>query len=183
MIRIIGISGSLRKGSFNSALLRAASEAGPEGVTVEALSIREIPLYDGDVEGEQGIPGPVSAIKERIASSDGLLLVTPEYNSSVPGVLKNAMDWLSRPPEDIPRVFAGKPVAILGATPGEGGTRFSQTAWLPVLRNLGMRPWFGRQLYVASAASVFDESGALTDERTRKRLESYMSGFSSFIRG
>jgi NAD(P)H-dependent FMN reductase len=107
---------------------------------VEIASIRGIPLYDGDLEAEKGIPDAVQILKDLIASSDGLLLVTPEYNNAMPGVFKNAIDWLSRPPKDIRRVFGDRPVALMGATPGMGGTILGQNAWLPVLRTLGMRP-------------------------------------------
>lgn len=183
MAKIVGISGSLRKGSFNTSLLRAAAEVAPEGSTVEVASIKGIPLYDGDVEEAEGVPEAVSALKELIAGSNGLLLVTPEYNNSIPGVMKNAIDWLSRPPADIARVFGNRPVGIMGATPGALGTRFSQTAWLPVFRTLRMRPWFGKQLYVGGVDKVFDASGTLTDEKLRKRLEAYMAGFVDFIVG
>jgi NAD(P)H-dependent FMN reductase len=182
MAKIVGISGSLRKGSYNSALLRAAAEGAPDGCSVDIASINGIPLYDGDEEDVSGIPAVVAGLKDKIASADGLLLVTPEYNGSIPGVLKNAIDWLTRPPEDISRVFANRPVGIMGATPGQVGTRFSQTAWLPVFRALGMRAWFGKQLYVSGAAGLFDGSGKLTDERTRSRLEAYMSGFTEFVK-
>ena len=114
MTTIVGICGSLRRGSYNAMLLRAAVELAPEGTSVEAGSIRDIPLYDGDLEAQQGVPAAVQHLKYQIAAADGLLLVTPEYNNSIPGVIKNAIDWLSRPPADIPRVFRGRPVAILG---------------------------------------------------------------------
>lgn len=183
MIKIAGISGSLRKGSFNSALLNAAKGLCPDGCFLEILSIRGIPLYDGDMEEEIGIPEVVTKLKDRIADTDALLLVTPEYNNSVPGVLKNAIDWLSRPPGDIPRVFGGRPVAVMGATPGQTGTRFSQTALLPTLRFLGVRAWFGRQLYVSGAARVFDESGRLIDEKIENRLGEFITEFASFVKG
>ena len=162
-------------------LLRAAVEAVPAGSTIQIESIRDIPLYDGDVEAEQGIPQAVQHLKARIVAADGLLIVTPEYNNSMPGVLKNAIDWLSRPPADIPRVFRGRPVAIMGATPGQGGTLLSQAAWLPVVRTLGMRPWFGRTVYVANAGSVFDKDGRLVDEQVRKQLAAFMAGFAGFV--
>jgi NAD(P)H-dependent FMN reductase len=181
MPKLIGISGSLRKGSYNSALLRAVAELAPAGTTVEIASIAGIPLYDGDLEREQGIPAPVAALKDRIAAADGLLLVTPEYNSSMPGVFKNAIDWLSRPATDIERVFGDKPVAIMGATPGRAGTRLAQSARLPVLRALGARAWFGEQLYVAGAAQVFDAQGRLIDEKVRKLLSEFMAGFAAFV--
>lgn len=181
MARIIGIAGSLRKASFNTALLRAAAELAPAGTEVEIASIAGIPLYDGDLESERGIPEAVTKLKDRIAGADALLLVTPEYNNSMPGVLKNAIDWLTRPAKDIPRVFGDKPVAIMGATPGMGGTRLAQSAWLPVLRTLGTRPWFGKQLNVAGSAQVFDAEGKLVDEKIKKVLSELMTRFAAFV--
>jgi chromate reductase, NAD(P)H dehydrogenase (quinone) len=181
MTTIIGISGSVRRASFNAALLRAAIEAAPSTVAIETASIESIPLYNGDEEAANGIPQPVRALKERIAIADGLLLVTPEYNNSIPGVLKNAIDWLSRPASDIPRVFGGRAVAMMGATPGRGGTTLAQAAWLPVVRVLGMRPWFGRTLYVANAGGAFDKDGKLLDEQVRKQLTAFTAGFAEFV--
>jgi NAD(P)H-dependent FMN reductase len=178
---ILGIAGSLRRGSYNAALLRAAAELAPASVRVETASIHGIPLYDGDVEAASGIPEPVRALKDRIASCDALLLVTPEYNNSLPGVFKNAIDWLSRPPADIARVFRDRPVALAGATLGPGATNLSQVAWLPVLRTLGTRPWFGRFLAVASAAQVFDDSGGLVDEKVRERVRAFMADFAEAV--
>jgi len=178
---IIGIAGSLRRGSFNAALLRAAAEAVSPATRMEIASIREIPLYDGDVEAEKGVPDAVQKLKDRIASSNGLLLVTPEYNNSLPGVFKNAIDWLSRPAKDIARVFGDRPVALMGATPGPGGTILAQSAWLPVLRTLGTRPWFGARLLVSGAGKVFDAAGNLVDEHVRSQLKSFMAGFEQFI--
>jgi chromate reductase, NAD(P)H dehydrogenase (quinone) len=183
MPQIIGLAGSLRKASYNAALLRAAAGLVPEGSAVELATIAGIPLYDGDIEAEHGIPDVVSSLKERIAASDGLLLVTPEYNNSVPGAFKNAIDWLTRPPKDIPRIFGDRPVAVLGATPGMGGTRLAQAAWLPVLRALGARVWFGKQLYVAGAGRVFDSEGNLVDEKVEGLLRDFMAGFARFIDG
>jgi NAD(P)H-dependent FMN reductase len=161
-------------------LLRAAADAAPPGTTIEIGSIREIPLYDADVE-EAGIPAPVAHLKDRIAAADGLLIVTPEYNNSVPGVLKNAIDWLSRPPADVPRVFRGRPVAVIGATPGPRGTALAQVAWLPVLRTLGMLPFFESALMVAGAKNVFDADGRVSDAATRDRLRAFVEGFSAFV--
>ena len=182
MTTIVGLAGSTRPGSFNAALLRAAAELAPSGTTVEAASIRGIPLYDGELDAQSGIPETVRTLKERIAGADGLLLVTPEYNNSLPGAFKNAIDWLSRPASDIPRVFGGRPVALMGATPGRGGTVLAQAAWLPVLRVLGMRPWFGRALYLANAGKVFDAQGGLADEQARSQLAGFMAGFAEFVR-
>lgn len=181
MATIVGISGSLRRGSYNAALLRAAVELAPAGLTIEVASIREFPLYDADLEAEQGIPAPVAAVKERIAVADGILLVTPEYNNSIPGVFKNAVDWLSRPPKDLPRIFSGRPVALMGATPGHGGTLLAQAAWLPVLRTLGAELWTGSRVQVSGAAKVFDEGGRLVDEATRATVAKYLAGFADFV--
>jgi NAD(P)H-dependent FMN reductase len=180
MTAIVGISGSLRRGSYNAALLRAAVELAPPGLAVDIASIRGFPLYDGDLEA-MGMPPDVDQVKERIAAAQGLLLVTPEYNNSIPGVFKNAIDWLSRPPKDIPRVFGGKPVALMGATPGPGGTTLAQAAWLPVLRTLGTELWSGPRVYVSHAAKVFDAEGRLVDETTRSTLSRHLAGFAEFI--
>lgn len=182
MTQLIGIAGSLRRGSFNAALLRAAADLVPDGTTLEIASVKGIPLYDGDMEAADGIPEPVAALKDRIANADGLLLVTPEYNNSIPGVLKNAIDWLTRPPDDIPRVFRDKPVAVMGATPGGMGTVLAQTAWLPVLRTLRTRPWFGGRLAVSRAGSVFDQNGGIVDDKLRTQLEQFIHGFASFAK-
>ena len=181
MANVIAISGSSRKDSYNSALLRAAVELAPSGLSIAVGSIRGIPLYDGDVEAESGIPAPVAELKDRIAAAEGLLLVTPEYNQSIPGVFKNAIDWLSRPGSDIPRVFGNKPVGIIGATPGPAGTRLSQTAWLPVLRALSAVPWFGKQYYLAGAGQAFDANGKLIDAKSQQLLKDYLAGFSAFV--
>ncbi|MGE0225055.1 MAG: NADPH-dependent FMN reductase [Acetobacteraceae bacterium] len=180
MARIVGIAGSLRAGSYNAALLRAAVGLMPEGSSLEIASIKGIPLYDGDVEAKEGIPGAVAALKDRVVSGDGLLLVTPEYNNSMPGVFKNAIDWLSRPASDIPKVFGGRPVAVIGASPGGFGTILAQNAWLPVLRTLGMRPWFGARLLVSRAGTVFGEGGDLADTKTREQLAQFILGFAEF---
>lgn len=180
MTALIGISGSLRQGSFNSALLRAASELMPNGDRLIIHSIRGIPLYDGDDEAADRIPETVTALKNAIASSDGLLLVTPEYNNSIPGVFKNAVDWLSRPPADIKRVFRGRPVALLGASPGAFGTILSQTAWLPVLRALGAEIWTEGRLLVPRASAVFADDGTIKDETIREQLGSFLQRFAVF---
>ena len=180
MTRLIGLSGSLRKGSFNSALLRAAVAVAPDGVELTIGTIADFPLYNADIETGEGIPPQVAALKDMVANADGLLLVTPEYNNSMPGVFKNAIDWMTRPASDIPRVFGGKPVAVIGASPGGFGTILSQNAWLSVLRTLGTKPWFGGRLMVSRAQSEFDASGAMTDEATRERLRQLVQGFAAF---
>lgn len=182
MPTILGISGSLRRDSLNTKLLRAAMELVPEGSTLETGTIAGIPLYDGDLEAEHGSPPAVQALKDRIVACDALLLVTPEYNHSIPGVLKNAIDWLSRPSSDVRRVFGGRVVGVIGASAGPGGTGLSQVAWLPVLRTLGTVPWFGERVQVGPGASVFDAEGKLVDPVTHERLERYVHGFVDFAR-
>ena len=178
---ILGIAGSVRARSYNASLLRAIVELAPDDCRMETASIAGIPLYDGDIEAATGIPTVVETLKNRVAAADGLLLVTPEYNHSIPGVFKNAIDWLSRPPQDIPRVFGGRPVALMGATPGGMGTAHAQTAWLPVLRTLGTQPWFGTLLYVSGAHTVFDASGTLLGAQIKERLRNSMTGFVAFV--
>jgi chromate reductase, NAD(P)H dehydrogenase (quinone) len=181
MTKMLGISGSLRRGSYNSALLRAATRLMPPDATLEVASIRGIPLYDGDVEA-QGIPASVAQLKEAIVAADGVLLVTPEYNNSIPGVLKNTIDWLSRPASDIKRVFGGRPFALIGASPGPFGTVLSQAAWLPVLRTLGTLAWFGGRVALPRAANVFDEAGAFKDPALEEHLRQFLAGYVGFIR-
>ncbi len=181
-IRIVGLSGSLRSGSYNAQLLRAAVALAPEGVTITAGTIRGIPLYDGDVEAADGIPPLVAALKDDIAAADGLLLVTPEYNNSIPGVFKNAIDWLSSPAKEGDRAFGGRPVAIIGASSGGFGTILAQGAWLPVLRALGAQHWSGGRLMVSHAAGKFDASGTLVDPALADQLRDFMQGFARFVR-
>ncbi|HEX7176280.1 MAG TPA: NADPH-dependent FMN reductase [Pyrinomonadaceae bacterium] len=181
MTRILGISGSLRRGSYNSALLRAAVPLLDAGVELEIASLHGIPLYDGDLEAAEGLPQAVRDLKARVVACDGLLLATPEYNNGIPGVFKNAIDWLSRPPSDIPQVFGSRPVAVVGASPGGFGTILAQNAWLPVLHALGTRPWFGGRLLVSRASHVFNDTGEMVDEAMRARLRDFLRGFAQFI--
>ena len=116
-----------------------------------------------------------------MSASDGVLIASPEYNNAMPGVLKNAIDWLSRPGADIPRVFRGRPVAVMGATPGPGGTLLAQAAWLPVIRTLGMRPWFEGRLQMSGAGKVFDSEGRVVDEAVRSRIRTFVEGFAAFV--
>jgi chromate reductase, NAD(P)H dehydrogenase (quinone) len=183
MTRLIGLSGSLRRASYNTALLRAAAQRMPAGTSLEVATIHGIPLYDGDLEAAEGIPAAVAALKEQVAGADGLLLVTPEYNNSIPGPFKNAIDWLSRPAADIGRVFGGRPVAVIGASMGGFGTILGQDAWLSVLRTLGTRPWFGGRLMVSRAQGVFDAAGTLTDAGIAAQLDKFLEGFVTHCRG
>lgn len=180
MTSILGIAGSLRQGSYNRSLLSAAVALAPEGMRIDIGPIDDVPLYNGDVEEKDGIPAAVRNLKDAAAAADGLLLVTPEYNNSIPGVFKNVIDWMSRPPKDMGRVFGGKPVAILGASPSGFGTILSQEAWLQVLRSLNTQPWFGGSLMVSRASSKF-ENGRLTDPDSRKFLGDFLSGYAGFL--
>ena len=180
MVAIVGLSGSLRKGSFNSGLLRAAVEAAPAGCTIAAESIREIPVYDADLEAG-ALPARVAELRAAIDGADGLLLVSPEYNNSIPGPFKNAIDWLSSSTTGGEEIFRRRPVGLIGASPGPFGTLNAQTAWLTVFRALAMRPWLGATLYVMGARGKFDGDGNLTDADTRRRLEKYLAGFAEFV--
>jgi NAD(P)H-dependent FMN reductase len=181
MTKLLGISGSLRKASFNTGLLNAAKSVAPDGVEFETATLRGIPLYDGDVEAESGVPATVTALKDKIIAADGVILFTPEYNNSIPGVFKNAIDWLSRPPADIRKVFGGRPFALAGASSGNFGTILSQNAWLSVMRTLGAQLWSGKRLMVPKAATLFDDAGQLTDDDTRERLRGFVQAFADYV--
>ena len=183
MTTIVGISGSVRSGSFNAALLRVAAAECPPGTVIQIDSIAGVPLYNGDEEAARGIPAEVARLKDAIAAADGLLLVTPEYNNSIPGVAKNAIDWLSRPSADIARVFGGKPVAIAGASPGGFGTILSQNAWLPVFKTLGADLWSGGRLLVSRAGGAFDASGEMKDAAAREGVRKFVAGFVAYVSG
>ena len=171
-ITICGIAGSLRAGSYNRALLRAARDLAPDSIKIRIFHrVGEIPLFNQDVEAE-GDPEPVSSLKDAIRSADGLLLVTPEYNHGVPGVMKNLVDWASRPPRD--SVLNGMPVGIMGATPGMTGTARSQSMLRQSLVFTNAPAMLRPEVLVARAHEKFDEEGTLTDERTRTFLADYL---------
>jgi len=180
--KLIGISGSLRQGSYNAARLRAAAKLMPGGAELTVGPIKGIPLHDADQESAEGIPAPVAALKDALTAADGLLLVTPEHNNSIPGVLKNAIDSLSRPPADIGRVFGGKPIALTGASPGGFGTILAQNAWLPVVRTLGLALWSEGRLLVSRAQGVFGADGTLADPKLAEQLRTFLQGFVAFVR-
>jgi chromate reductase len=177
-LRVAGVAGSLRRASFNRGLLRAAVESAPQGMTIETLEIRDLPHYDADMDIEGG-PDVVREFKARILAADGLLLATPEYNYSMSGVLKNALDWASRAPE---RAMQDKPVAIVGATPGRWGTVRSQMALRQMLVFPGCRVLPSPLLQVAGAREYFDAGGNLTDAVVREQLVGVLDAFAVWIR-
>lgn len=165
--RILGIPGSLRRASYNRGLLRSALEVAPNGVDIELVDLAPIPLFNADVEA-RGDPEPVREFKERIRAADALLIATPEYNYNIPGVLKNAIDWASRPPAD--SVLRQKPIALMGAFPGRFGTARSQLALRQVFVFTGSFVLVKPELMVSGAAQLFDAEGNLRDEETRRRI-------------
>ncbi|HTM09111.1 MAG TPA: NADPH-dependent FMN reductase [Verrucomicrobiae bacterium] len=177
-LRVLGFAGSLRRQSYNRGLLRAAVEAAPAGVAIETFDLTPIPLYNADVE-EKGLPPAVAQFKEKIRAADALLIVTPEYNYSVPGVLKNAIDWASRPANESP--LQKKPAALMGASGGQMGTAraqlalrqsfvFTETLVLP-------KP----DIYVPHAAKSFDAEGNLTDEKLRARIKTLLEALVRWV--
>ncbi|NOT33495.1 MAG: NAD(P)H-dependent oxidoreductase [Candidatus Eisenbacteria bacterium] len=165
-LRIVALAGSLRRASLNRGVARAAVELAPPGTVVEAAYIDDIPLYNGDLDGATQPPG-VAALKAKLAAADAVLIVTPEYNYSVPGVLKNTLDWLSRGTQ---KPLKGKPVAIVGASPGYFGTVRSQTHLRWVLDVLQARNMPQPEMIVPLADKKADADGNLTDEETRNKL-------------
>jgi chromate reductase, NAD(P)H dehydrogenase (quinone) len=176
--RVLALSGSLRKASFNAALLRAAGEAAPSGTLVTLFDgLEGVPLFNEDLE--IGAPPPaVKRLRDEVESADGLLISTPEYNHSLPGVLKNAIDWLSRPPV---RVLAGKPVAVIGATTGTWGTRLAQAALRQVLFSTESLVMQRSALFVRGATGLFDPRGKLIDSATAAALGALMQEFTDWI--
>jgi len=167
-MQVCGLAGSLRKGSYNRALLRAAVRLAPAGLEILVFDrLHDIPLYNADVEAE-GDPEPVGALKAAIKAADAMLVVTPEYNYGVPGVLKNAIDWASRPSGR--SVLDGKPAALMGATPGRTGTARAQLALRQSFVFTGTAVLPGPEVLVAEAHQKFAEDGTLRDEATQKHV-------------
>jgi chromate reductase len=175
---LLGISGSLRKGSFNTALLRAAIELAPRDTRIETADISSIPPYNEDVR-VAGFPPPVNVLRDRIERADAILFVTPEYNYSVPGVLKNAIDWASRPPN---QPFAGKPMGVMGASGGLGGTMRAQYHLRQIAVFLDMHPLNKPEVFVRNAQTVFDDAGRLVDEPTRNVVRKHLEALAAWTR-
>ena len=178
-LRIVGVAGSLRKGSYNRALLRAAQELAPDGMTITVAEIGNLPLYDADVEAA-GVPAPVAAFRQAIRQADALLIATPEYNYSIPGVLKNAIDWASRPPAD--SALRQKPTAIMGASGGAFGTVRAQLALRQSLQFTETQVMLKPEVLVAKAQDRFDADGRLIDEPTRQLLQRFLEALAAWTR-
>jgi chromate reductase len=176
--RIVAFAGSLRRGSFNRALIRAAGELAPNGMTVEPIEIGDLPFYNADIEAE-GDPPAVQLFKASLREADGLLIATPEYNNGIPGVLTTAIDWGSRLPGRAP--LTGKPVALMGASPSQVGTARAQLHLRQLLEHTHARVLPPPELLVARAHERFDEDLRLTDEGTRRVLEKMLQRFSGWI--
>jgi len=175
---VIGIAGSLRRASYNRALLRAAVELAPATLTIEVHEITNIPLYDQDVE-DAGVPTAVTALREAVRAADALLIATPEYNHGVPGVLKNTIDWLSRPPRG--SALSGKPVGLIGASPGVTGTARSQTQLRQAFVFTNSYAMPQPEVLVGRAHEKFDAEGRLTDDATRKFLGQFLAQFVEWV--
>jgi chromate reductase, NAD(P)H dehydrogenase (quinone) len=181
-MRILALGGSLRAASRNRSLLDEAAALAPSKTELDLSQlpmIGSLPLFDQDVQERHGMPSAVVELKDALRAADGLLIATPEYNWGIPGFLKNAVDWASRPSSDIPRVFGDLPVALVGAG-GHSGTRNAQTAWLAVFRYLRMRPWFGQPLFVDGSRERFDKDNRLIDDETREQLRAVVGGFADY---
>jgi chromate reductase len=176
--RIVAFAGSLRRGSYNRALIRAAEELVPSGMTIQAIEIGDLPFYNADVEA-QGDPPAVTAYKAALSAADGVLIATPEYNDSIPGVLGNAMDWGSRLPGRSPLMW--KPVALMGASPSQVGTARAQHHLRQILSHIQARVLPPPELLVAKAHERFDGELRLKDESTRKVLGAMLERFSRWI--
>jgi chromate reductase len=178
-LKVVGFSGSLRRGSFNSAALRAVKALAPADLAIDIFDLSPIPLYNDDLRTQEGYSEGVQSFRNALKAADGVLIATPEYNYSIPGVLKNAIDWASRPPE---QPFDGKPIAILGASPGALGSARAQYHLRQcfISRNgLGMkRP----EVMIGGANSKFDAEGNLKDQGTADFLKGFLAAFADHIR-
>lgn len=170
-IRVLAIGGSLRQGSYNSLLLKQAQRQAPEGMSIDIADLSDIPLYNGDVQA-QGFPASVQRIAEQAAQADAFLIATPEYNYSIPGVLKNAIDWLSRMPG---APFQGKPVAIASASMGSLGGARAQYHLRQVLIYLDVHPLNKPEFFLAAAHEKFSADGELTDASSRDCLDALLT--------
>ena len=177
-ITILGIAGSLRKASYNKSALRAAQGLCPQGATLETFGLEGIPLFNQDEE--RNPPKQVAELKARIRAADAILLVTPEYNYSIPGVLKNAIDWASRPYGD--SAWNGKPVAVMGASVGLFGTVRAQLHLRQCFMFLNMDAVIQPEVTIGNAAKAFDEQGNLVDETSKKLISQLLQNLAQKAR-
>jgi len=177
-LRVLGFAGSLRQGSYNKMALRAAIELAPAGMTIETFDLAPIEPYNEDVK-QRGFPPPVQEFREKIRAADALLIVTPEYNRSLPGVLKNAIDWASRPPD---QPFNGKPAAIFGASPGALGTAVAQYDLRRCLGVLNALVINSPSVMIGQAAQKFDAEGRLIDPPTRDFVGKLLTSLADWTR-
>jgi chromate reductase len=177
-ITILGIAGSLRRSSYNRALLRAAVELAPEGVTIETFDLAGVPPFNQDDESD--MPARVAELKARIRAADAILFATPEYNYSIPGVLKNAIDWASRPYGD--SAWEGKPVAVMGASGGALGTARAQYHLRQCFIFLNMHPVNRPEVMIANASQKFDAEGNFTDEKGREMVGRLLQSLAAWTR-
>jgi chromate reductase, NAD(P)H dehydrogenase (quinone) len=176
-LRVLGIAGSLRRRSYNRGLIEAAQEVAPRGMVIQTADLAAIPPYNADVQAE-GEPPPVVALKAQISAAAALLIATPEYNHLLPGVLKNAIDWASRPPG---AVFRRKPVAIMGASVGVTGTARAQLSLRQVLTSVECYVLPSPQVLIGNAADRFDADGHLTDERAREQIRALLRALVGWV--
>jgi chromate reductase, NAD(P)H dehydrogenase (quinone) len=179
IIRVLGIAGSLRTGSYNRMLLRAAQELAPDDMRIDVFELKGVPFYDLDVE-QHGDPDSVAALKRTIRQADAVLIATPEYQHSLPGVLKNALDWASRPPKDPP--LGRKPVAIMGATTGRFGTARAQSELRKVLTYNDALVLRRPEVMVSNAKQAFDDGGTLVDEAAQRFLKQMLVNLAAWTR-
>ncbi len=178
-MKIIALSGSLRTQSFNTRVTQLLEVLAPSGVEVNPATLHGIPLYDADVEESDGIPAAVTILRDQIKASDGLVIVTPEYNAGMPGVLKNALDWLTRPGDELKPTFGGRPTALAGATPGAWGTALAQSGALINLRQLGVH-LYPAYLRISRAHMKMTDEGV--EEELREQARHWLTGFVEFVK-
>ncbi len=177
-LSILGFAGSLRRASYNRALIAAAQSLAPESMRITIHDLIDVPLYNGDIEAAGDPPGVV-AFKQAIAAADGVLIATPEYNHGVPGVVKNAIDWASRPARGAP--LGGKPVGLIGASPGQTGTARGQSQLRQAFEFTNSYCMPQPEILVFRAHEKFDAAGNLTDEKTAQYLRAYLEAFAAWV--
>lgn len=183
MTDVLVLVGSLRSGSVNRQLAEAAAESAPDDVRLTVYpDLGDLPFYNEDLDVDPA-PAPVAALRAAAADADAALVVTPEYNGTIPAVLKNAIDWLSRPAGELRQLFGGRPLALMGASPSGFGTLLAQAAWLPVLKSLGVQVWTGKSLMLSRAHQSIGADGEIVDEAALKTIADFVSGYAASLEG